>query len=35
MEVQNALEFLYNFEILEEKLEVLIEKGREIFAYIS
>jgi hypothetical protein len=29
------MEFIYNFENLEDKPEVLVEKGREVFAYIS
>lgn len=35
MEAQNAMEFIYNFENLDDKLEVLVEKGREMLAYIS
>ena len=29
------MEFIYNFENLEDKLEVLVDKGRDEFAYIS
>ena len=29
------MEFIYNFENLEDKLEVLVDKGRDVFAYIS